>query len=133
MNIYIVITFAGMLGIIGHSLRTINAINKRNSYNDLKFVFHEYWKNDKLSLITSVFSFGLLLFCSSEFVNLNDLESVDNSHSLKERLFNFRIAAFIKTAGVIAGWFSQSIVYSFMGVTEKRLKAFFDKDKVDKP
>jgi hypothetical protein len=67
-----------------------------------------------------------LLFCSSEFVNLNNLEEADNSHSLKERLFNFKLASFIKTASVIAGWFNQSIVYGFMGVTEKKLKTFFE-------
>jgi hypothetical protein len=128
MNIYLVIAIGGLLGIFGHSLSAVNKINKRNPNTNFKEVFAAFWKNDKLSVITSVCFFGILMYCSSEFVNLNDLESVDNSHSLKERLFNFKLAGFIKTASVIAGWFNQSIVYGFMGVTEKKLKDFFEKD-----
>ncbi len=129
MNIYLVITMGGLLGIFGHSLSAVNKINKRHPDTNFKEVFHLFWKNDKVSVFTSVCFFGILMYCSSEFVNLNDLEAVDNNHSLKERLFNFKLASFIKTASVIAGWFNQSIVYGFMGVTEKKLKTFFDKEK----
>jgi hypothetical protein len=132
MNIYLVITIGGLLGIFGHSLSAVNKINKRTANTNFKEVFAAFWKNDKLSVFTSICFFGILLFCSSEFVNLNNLEEADNSHSLKERLFNFKLASFIKTASVIAGWFNQSIVYGFMGVTEKKLKTFF-KEGENKP
>jgi hypothetical protein len=132
MNIYLVITIGGLLGIFGHSLSAVNKINKRTPNTNFKEVFAAFWRNDKLSVFTSICFFGILLFCSSEFVNLNNLEEADNSHSLKERLFNFKLASFIKTASVIAGWFNQSIVYGFMGVTEKKLKTFF-KEGENKP
>jgi hypothetical protein len=127
MNIYLVITFGGLLGILGHSLKVVNSINKRYDSTDFKTVFAEYWKHDKLALLTSMFSFAILLYVSSEFVNLNHLE--DTHDSLKERLINFKIATFIKTSSVIAGWFSDSIVYGFMGVTEKRIKKSLDELK----
>ena len=127
MNIYLVITFGGLLGILGHSLKVVNSINKRYDSTDFKTVFAEYWKHDKLAFITSIFSFVILLYVSSEFVNLNHLE--DTHDSLKERLINFKIATFIKTSSVIAGWFSDSIVYGFMGVTEKRIKKSLDELK----
>ena len=133
MNIYLVITIGGLLGIFGHSLSAVNKINKRTLDTNFKEVFAAFWRNDKLSVFTSVCFFGILLFCSSEFVNLSTLESTDNNVSLKERLFNFKLASFIKTASVIAGWFNQSIIYGFMGVTEKKLKTFFDKDSNVKP
>lgn len=122
MNIYLVITIGGLLGIIAHSLKKVNEINKKFDHTSFKTVFVEYWKHDKLAFVTSVFSFVVLLFISSEFVNLNHLEEVDNHQSLKERLFNFKLAGFIKTASVIAGWFADSIIYGFMGVTAKRIE-----------
>jgi hypothetical protein len=127
MNIYIIITVGGLIGILLHSLKKVNEINKGFSNTTFKIVFVEFWKHDKLSLLTSAVCFGALLFISSEFVNLNQLESVDNTHSLKERLFNFKLAGFIKTASVIAGYFSDSLVYGFMGVTSKRIAEQFAK------
>lgn len=125
MNIYLVITFGGILGLLLHALKTINGINKKYDHTSFNQVFYEYWRHDKLAFITAVFCFGVLLFVSSEFVNLNNLEAVDNSKSLKERLFNFRLASFIKCASVIAGYFADSLVYGFMGVTEKKLDKQF--------
>jgi hypothetical protein len=123
MNIYLVITFGGLLGIIGHSLQKINGINKRHAHTSFKAVFNEYWKHDWFSVLSSIFFFGVLLFVSSEFVNLKHLEEADNQTSLKERLLNFRLANFIKFASVIAGWFADSLVYGIMGVAEKRIAA----------
>ena len=129
MNIYIVMTIAGILGIICHALYKINGINRRYTETDFNKVFQEYWKHDKLALVTSFFCYGMLLFVSSEFVNLNQLEAIDPHQSLKERLLNFRLATFIKTASVIAGYFADSLVYGAMGVAEKRIQKQIEQAK----
>jgi hypothetical protein len=121
MSIYFVIAAGGLLGIFLHSLKAVNSINKKMEGVSFRDVFVEYWKHDKLAVFTAVCCFGVLLFVSSEFVNLNELEAGHNE-PLKERLFHFRLATFIKTASVIAGYFSDSLVYGFMGVTEKRIQ-----------
>jgi hypothetical protein len=127
MNIYLIIAIGGVLGIFAHSLFAVNKINKRTGVSTtFRSIFIEYWKNDKLSFLTSCFCFLILMWISSEFVNLNQLEQVNNAESLKERLFHFKLAGFIKTASVIAGYFADSIVYGIMGVTEKRLAKTFD-------
>ena len=122
MNIYWILCIGGLIGIALHVLKTLNSINKRNDKATLKLVIDEYWAHDKLALFTSIFCYMVLLFISSEFVNLNQLETIDYSQSLRERLYNFRIANFIKVASVIAGYFSDSLVFGFMSVTEKRIK-----------
>lgn len=126
MNIYIIMTIGGMLGIVTHSIVSIRAINNRIDAVNFKQVFKEYWTNDLPSIFFSVFFFLLLLFVASEFVDLKAIDTTNNGEALSERLLHFRIASFIKTSSIIAGYFSDSIVYGFLGVTEKKLKKFLD-------
>lgn len=129
MNIYLVMSVGGVIGIILHGLNSIRKINKHNPNVNLSQVFSEYIKSDKLSLVISAFSFLALLFISSEFVDLKHLEDMDVREPLKERLFHFKLAQFIKTSSIIAGYFSQYIVYGALGKTQERLKAQFKPDK----
>jgi hypothetical protein len=71
----------------------------------------------------------VLLFISSEFINPGKIDTPDVHDTLQDKLMHFRIANFIKVVSVIAGYFSDSIVYGFMGVTEKRIqKKFADEE-----
>jgi len=120
MSIYLVMAFGGLIGIVLHALIVIRNINKRTAGVDFKAVFNEYWKTEWLSLLFSFVAFGALLFVASEFVDLKKLDN-DKSASITERLMNFRIANFIKLSSVLAGYFADSIVYGFLGITEKKL------------
>jgi hypothetical protein len=129
MNIYIVMTIGGLLGIFLHSLKAVNGINKRFDQTNFQNVFKEYWAHDKLAVVTSIICFGVLLFISSEFINPGKIDTPDVHDTLQDKLMHFRIANFIKVVSVIAGYFSDSIVYGFMGVTEKRIqKKFADEE-----
>lgn len=131
MNIYLVMIIGGLIGIILHSLKSVRSINKRIDNATLGFVFKEFWKHDKLALLGSAICFFAMLFIASEFINLNEVDKVDYSEPLKERLLHFRLSAFVKTTSVIAGFFADSIVYGFLGVTEKKIKANLDKQDPD--
>lgn len=134
MNIYIVMTIGGLLGIFLHSLKAVNAINKRFDKTNFQAVFYEYWSHDKLAVLTSIACFGVLLFCSSEFIHPGKIDNPDLHDSLQDRLMHFRIANFIKVTSVVVGYFADSIVYGFMGVTEKRIqKKFADEEAVLTP
>jgi hypothetical protein len=133
MNIYLVMSIGGVIGIILHGLNSIRKINKHTPNVNLHQVFSEYIKSDKLSLLISAFCFIALLFISSEFVDLSHLEEAERGQSLKERLFHFKLAQFIKTSSIIAGYFSQYIVYGFLGKTAVNLKAQFKTDNNQNP
>lgn len=123
MNIYLVMILGGILGIAGNAIKTIGAINKRNDNTNFKKTWSMFWASETFALSVSVFCYGILLFVASDFVNLDKLDTPDYGESLKERLFHFKIATFIKTTSIICGYFSNSIVYGFLGVTEKKIKS----------
>jgi site-specific recombinase len=114
-------SFGGLIGILLHTLKTVRDINKRNASVNFKDVLGEYWKSEYISLISSLICFGAMLFIASEFVNLKQIDATDYTQSLKERFVNFKIASFIKLTSIVVGYFSDSIVYGFLGVTEKNI------------
>lgn len=120
MSIYLIMAFGGLIGIILHALIVIRNINKRINAVNFKTVFDEYMKTEWLSLLFSFVAFGALLYVASEFVDLKKLDNYTTA-PLKDRLVNFRIANFIKLSSVLAGYFADSIVYGFLGLTEKKL------------
>lgn len=117
-----------LLGIFLHSLKSVNEINKRNNKTDFKQVFAEYWAHDKLSIFTAVFCSAVLLFIASEFIHPGKIDNPDVHDTLQDKLLHFRIANFVKVTAVIAGYFADSIIYGFMGVTEKRIQKRFADD-----
>lgn len=128
MNIYAIMCLGGLLGIILHSFTSVRNINKRTAGVKFGDVLKMYWQTEYLSVITSCFCFGVLLFVASEFVNLSKIDTIDYSESLKDRLLHFRISNFIKLTSVIAGYFADSLVYGFIGVTEKKINEQINKD-----
>lgn len=133
MNIYLVMAFGGMLGILLHAVKSIWAINKKNPLTKFNQVFKEYWKTEWLSFFVSMFCFAVLLFVASEFVNLNKVDTPDMNEPLKERLLHFKLSNFIKLTSVIMGYFSDSIIYGFLGVTEKNLNTKLAELEIKKP
>ena len=133
MNIYFVMLFGGILGIILHTFKSVNDIRKRLLITtpNVKFktVFVEFWSSEWLALVGSLICYGTLLFVASEFANLKAMDTTDPTESLKDRLLHFNISNFIKTSSVIAGYFSDSLVYGFLGKTEQSLKEKFDNPK----
>lgn len=113
--------FGGLLGILLHAGKAMYNIKKRNetTFNN---VFQMYWKTEWMSFLGSILCFGVLLFVASEFVNLESIDEPDPAEDVKERLLHFKISNFIKLSSVIAGYFADSIVYGFLGVTEIKLK-----------
>ena len=65
--------------------------------------------------------FIALLYLSSEYVNLENLDKIDYSETIKDRLLHFRLSNFIKTSSLMAGYFSDYIVYKFIGKAKKKL------------
>jgi hypothetical protein len=120
----------GFLGIILHVFHTVDVISKRlypvNQKIKFNLVLKEFWATEWFSLLRSFVCFGVLLFVSSEFVNLKKITVPDNSINLEERLLHFNIANFIKATSILAGYFSDSIIYGFFGKTEQSLKDKFN-------
>jgi hypothetical protein len=111
----------GLIGIILHSLKNIRSINKRIPEANYKMLLREYWGKDWLSLCTSIFCFIALLFVADEFINLKAIDNLEKVGTLKERLVNLNLATFVKLTSIIVGYFADSIVYGFMGVTEDKI------------
>lgn len=132
MNIYFLMALGGLLGIIIHAIKSIGAINKRTEGVKFKDVFKIYWTSEWLSFLSSFVLFAALLFVSSEFIDLNKIDTPDIREPLKERLLHFKLSSFIKTASIIGGYFCDSIVYGFLGVTEGRIKTFLEGSTNDK-
>lgn len=126
MNIYLVMVFGGLIGITLHILVAMATINRKMEKANFRMVWKQYWSSEYLSLLMSVVAFVGLLYVSSEYVDLNNLERPDYSEPIKDRLFHFKLAAFIKTTSILAGFFSDYVVYKWLGVTEKKLKQKFD-------
>jgi hypothetical protein len=53
MNIYLIITAGGLLGILGHALQTIGKINRKTPQSNFKDLFRLYWQADWFSFICS--------------------------------------------------------------------------------
>ena len=121
MNIYFVMIIGGFAGIILHSFKAVRDIATRTAGITFSDALKEYWKTEYLSLVSSLFCFCVLLFVASEFINLNRIDTPDYKDSIPDRLLHFRISNFIKLSSVIAGYMSDSLVYSFLGRTEKKL------------
>jgi hypothetical protein len=119
--IYLVMVVGGIIGIILHSFKSIRDINKRIKSVNFREVLKEYWSSEFFSLLGSLLCFGAMLFIASEFVDLRHIDETDYTESLKDRLMHFNISQFIKLTSVIAGYFSDSLVYGFLGVTEKNI------------
>jgi len=132
MNIYLLMTFGCIIGIILHAFVAIRNINKKNPYTKLKDVAKEYWSTEWLSVGFSLFCFFVLLFIASEFINLNHIDKINYSEPLKERLIHFKMSNFIKATSVLAGYFADSIVYGFLGKTEQALNEKFAGPSIEK-
>lgn len=128
MNIYIIISFGGLLGIILHAFKSIASINKANPNTNFRMVYTQFWKSDWLTVAGSFLCFFALLFVSSEFINYRDVagQASGVETDLKDKLIHFQIKNFIKVVSVIAGYFADSIVYGFLGVTAKKLEKRFE-------
>lgn len=131
MNIYVIMSLGGFLGIVLHVLVTMQTINKNTPSATFIDVWDQYWKTDKISLIISIVSFALLLYMSSEYIDLKNLDKVDFHESLADRVLHSKLATFIKTSSAVAGYFSDYIIYKLLGKTKKVLDKKLD-DETDK-
>lgn len=129
MNIYIVMSIGGLLGIALHLMVTMQTINKNTSGVGFRDVWKQYWKTDYLSFTISVLSFMVLLFVMSEWIDLNNLDSPDLKEGYADRLLHSRLSTFIKTTSVIAGYFSDYLIYKFIGKTKKVIDQKLDDEK----
>lgn len=125
MNIYITLTISGGIGIVLRSFRNIVKINKANANVNLGKVFKIYWTNERLSLLMSVVCFGAILFVSDEIVDFSQVDHIDFTQSLKERLLHFRISNFIRATFIVFGYLSNKLVYGTLGVTAAIVKEKF--------
>ncbi len=132
MNIYVTMSVGLLIGTVLHAANSIRKINKRNPDVDFKTVLNEYLRNDKVALLVSLICSIALLWISSDFIDLKNLEAIDKTESLKDRIFHFRLAQWIKTSSVIAGYFSDYIVYGWLGKTKGIIAEKF-KPETDKP
>lgn len=123
-------SLGGLLGIGLHVLVTMQTINKNTPLATFRDVWSQYWKTDKIAFVISIVSFAILLYLSSEYVDLKNLDTVDYKESIADRLLHSRLASFIKTSSVVAGYFSDYLIYKFIGKTKKVLdKKLDDTDK----
>lgn len=131
MNIYLIITAGGLLGIFGHALQTIGKINRRTPQATFKGLFHMYWNTEWFSFICSFAFFGILLFISVDFLNLQKIETPDPDASKEVKALYWKISVFIRCVAVGAGWFADSLVYGLMGVFEKQVAQKFGKPNLE--
>lgn len=111
-----------MLGILGHTFIVAKKINKRLGVKDIDHVFGEVWKLDYKAIIRGLFFYLVLLFIASDYINISKIEKPDYTVSIPERIHLFRIGNFIRTCSVVAGYFSESIVYGIFGIAEEMIK-----------
>ena len=122
-------SIGGFLGIVLHLFVTMQTINKNTTGVLFKDVWTQYWKTDYLSFIISVLSFFILLFVMSEWIDLNNLDSPDFKEGYADRLLHSRLSTFIKTTSVAAGYFSDYLIYKFIGQTKKVIDKKLDDEK----
>jgi hypothetical protein len=130
MNIYSVMTIGGVIGIMLNAWRVILNISRKYDTVTFKQAFLEYWKYDKFNFVTSILAYSTLLFLSSEWVNLSYLE--DSHPGEQDRNFHFKIADFIKTTSVAAGFLSDFIVYGLLGKLKKKMEARYEIEEPNK-
>lgn len=132
MSIYLVMIIGGFLGILIHAIVTMATINKNMQKATFKVVWRCYWAYDYWSFIISIAGFTALLYLSSEYVDLEKLDKINYSEPISERLLHFKVSNFIKTSSLVAGFFSDYIVYKFIGKAKKKLDALLNPVE-DKP
>jgi len=119
MNIYLVITIGGLLGIFLHVLVAMQTINKNTPKADFNMVWQQYWKTDTISFAISIIFFMIYVFTLSEFIDLNHIENTDKSLPAAERILHGNISTFIKTVSVGVGYFADYLAYKLIGKTKK--------------
>lgn len=129
MNPYFLISIGGFVGIWLHVFVTMQTINKNTPQADFKMVWDQYWKTDYLSFIIASLAFVIYIFCLSEWININNLDSPDVKDSAAENILHGRVSAFIKTFSVVLGYFADYLVYKFIGKTKKIIDKKFEDDE----
>lgn len=129
MNVYLIMSIGGLLGILGHTFFAARKINKRLKLGNIGDVFGELWEHDFLTIIGGFLFFIILLFVASDYIDMKHLDGVDFSQSIPERLLKFKFSNFVKTSSLVAGWFAESIIYGCFGTVEEVLKRKIDNFK----
>lgn len=119
MNHYLVMFIAGFIGVILHALIKIRGINRNLSSETYGSVFVAYWKMDWISLTTSIVVVFAAMFLSSEYLSMTDKDPIPGNIT---EMIQYKLASFIKTTFVVVGYCADSIVYAYLGTTEKKLK-----------
>lgn len=132
-SIYWVLVCGGCLGILAHTFTSARRINRTLEIKDIGSVFEKLWETDYLSIIGGCLFFGIMLFIASDYIDLEKLDKTDYSLSLANRIYRFKIANFIKTSSVIAGYFAESIIFGLLGTVEMVLKKKLDQLREAKP
>lgn len=110
---------AGIFGIILHSLMTIRKINKSIESETYTSVFKKYWRMDWLSLVTAFIVLCTAVYISSDFLNVDPDKPMPGNLGA---LLQYKIITYIKTTFLVVGYCADSIVYSFLGSAEQKLK-----------
>lgn len=120
MTNYLIMFLAGILGIILHSLIKVQEINKNTVCTNYKQVFKVYFSTDWISILISIFTVFTVLLIISEFINIQD--GANTPGNVAQQL-QYNIAHFIRTTFVVVGYCADSIVYTYLGGTQKKLQA----------
>jgi hypothetical protein len=117
-ELYFKMFFAGIAGIILHSVIKLRGIKQRNpekSYNELLKMFIQL---ELLSVATSAFIVIVFIFISDEYLSL---KPADDNPLLAGTLM-FKLVKFIKSIFIVVGFFAQNLAYAFLGKIEKKIQ-----------
>jgi len=114
---------AGAFGIIIHILVKVRAMNKRLDQETFKSIWTAYWNTDFISVVLSSVTVLFFIFIHDELPSLKQSDDLDSLQNASGLIVILKLLTSPKTAFALIGYCANSVVDTFFGGTEKKLKA----------
>lgn len=116
---YVFMLIAGILGVLIHVLVKIKSMNKRLDSETYHSIWKAYWQYDFISVILSCVGVITFVFIYDELPAAQQRSDIDGGSVL---MIFIKLITSPKTAALLVGYCANSIIDTFLGGTEKRLK-----------
>lgn|GEM_PF-2178164 len=120
---YLLMLIAGAFGIIIHILVKVRAMNKRLDQETFKSIWTAYWNTDFISVVLSSVTVLFFIFIHDELPSLKQSDDLDSLQNASGLIVILKLLTSPKTAFALIGYCANSVVDTFFGGTEKKLKA----------
>ena len=120
---YLLMLIAGIFGILIHILVKVKAMNSRLDQETYKTIWKSYWNNDFVSVILSFVTVLFFIFIYDELPSFQKNDDSDGLQNASGLLLVLKFLTSPKTAFALIGYCANSVVDTFFGGTEKKLKA----------